>query len=81
MRRDPEIKKLSDEFGQYVLVLTCACGHVRRASPHTLANMCGWDATIAEVAKRLRCSKCGEKKCSAKAVTQSKPRGLRDART
>lgn len=81
MRRDPQIEKLSDEFGQYKLVLTCECAHVRRASPHTLANLCGWDAPIAQVVKRLRCSKCGKKKCSATTVSLTKPRGLRDART
>ena len=82
MRRDPKIEKLSDDFGQYELTLKCdVCGHLRRASPHTLANLCGWDAPIAEVAKRLRCSKCGQKKCTANAMPLTKPRGLKDART
>ena len=34
------IEKLSDEFGQYTLVLKCAeCGHERTADPHTLARL------------------------------------------
>ena len=81
MRRDPKIEKLSDEFGQYELTLKCgACGHIRRAPPHTLARLCGWEAQITQVAKRLRCSKCGAKKCTAEAVPLMKPRGLKDAR-
>jgi hypothetical protein len=39
-----KILKLSDEFGQYTLVLQCsACGHERHAQPHALARLCGWD--------------------------------------
>jgi hypothetical protein len=75
------IEKLSDDFGQYELSLKCAaCGHMRRASPHTLAHLCGWEAQISAVAKRLRCSKCGAKKCTAEAVPLMKPRGLKDTR-
>jgi len=81
MRGEFKIEKLSDEFGQYSLILSCACGHVRRASPNLLARICGWDAQLADVAKRLRCSKCGKLNCSVRAVALSKPRGLRDART
>jgi hypothetical protein len=75
MARDLNIQKLSDEFGQYILVLKCECGHERRADPHVLAKLCGWDARITEVVKRLRCSKCGKKKCTWWAFPASKPRG------
>jgi len=74
----PELKilKLSDEFGQYTLVLQCsACGHERHAQPHALARLCGWDASIEQVTRRLRCSKCGKKQCSWRAYPPSKPRG------
>jgi hypothetical protein len=38
-RRPPVVVKLSDHFGQYVLVLTCtACGHHRKADPEVLAK-------------------------------------------
>jgi hypothetical protein len=71
-----EILKLSDEFGQYTLVLKCsACNHERHAQPHALARLCGWDARIDAVTRRLRCSKCGKKQCAWRAYPPSKPRG------
>ena len=79
MRR-PEFKieKLSDEFGQYELVLTCgACGHERWAQPRTLATLCGWDTPVEAVITRLRCSKCGKKRCQARAVPLTVPRGYK----
>jgi hypothetical protein len=70
------VEKLSDEFGQYTLVLKCAaCGHERITEPHTLVRLCGWNAKIEDVAKRMRCSMCGKKKCTARAVPPRKPRG------
>ncbi len=58
MRRDFKIEKPSDEFGQYDLILKCgACGHERRVVPKSLANVCGWDAKLQDVTRRLRCSK------------------------
>jgi len=76
MRREFHIEKLSDEFGQYTLALKCgACEHERTAEPRTLAALCGWDARLEEVGKRMRCSKCGEKKCTLRAFPPQKPRG------
>lgn len=70
------IDKLSDEFAQYTLVLKCAeCGHERKAEPHTLGRLCGWDARLEDVAKRMRCSKCGKKRCALRAFPLKKPRG------
>jgi ribosomal protein L44E len=70
------IDKLSDEFGQYTLVLKCAeCGHERKAEPLTLGRLCGWDARLEDIAKRMRCSKCGKKRCTLKAFPPKKPRG------
>ncbi|MGO9930879.1 MAG: hypothetical protein ACLPV8_03575 [Steroidobacteraceae bacterium] len=70
------IDKLSDEFGQYTLVLTCSeCGHERKAEPLMLGRLCGWDARLEDVAKRMRCSKCGKKRCSLRAFPPKKPRG------
>jgi hypothetical protein len=70
------IAKLSDEFGQYTLVLKCAeCSHERKAEPLTLGRLCGWDARLEDVAKRMRCSKCGKKRCTLKAFPPKKPRG------
>jgi DNA-directed RNA polymerase subunit M/transcription elongation factor TFIIS len=71
-----QVDKLSDEFGQYTLVLTCGkCGHERTAQPHTLGRLCGWDAKLEEVVRRLRCSKCGAKQCAWRAFPPRKPRG------
>ena len=64
-RKPLTVVKLSDQGGQYVLTLTCECGHIRQAKPQTLAAIAGWDAPLAEVIKRLRCSRCGARKCGA----------------
>lgn len=71
------IDKLSDEFGQYELVLICPCGHSRKCYPKTLAAFAGWDARLVDIAKRMRCSKCGHKGCTWRAVEMQKPRGYR----
>jgi len=31
-------------FGEYIVMLTCACGHARRCYPKTFAAFAGWDA-------------------------------------
>jgi len=58
-RKVLQVSKLSDAGGQYILILTSECGHVRTARPQTLAHMLGWEALLIDVTKRLRCSKCG----------------------
>src|SRR5580698_6386460 len=76
MAADFHINKLSDEFGQYTLVMKCSeCGHERKAEPLTLGRLCGWDARLEDVAKRMRCSKCGKKRCTLRAFPPKKPRG------
>jgi hypothetical protein len=78
MAHEFHIEKLSDEFGQYTLVLKCAsCGHERITQPNTLGRLCGWDAKLVEVEKRMRCSKCSKKCCTLRAVPQRKPRGYK----
>jgi hypothetical protein len=73
--RDLKIIKLSDEFGQYVLLLTCtACNHTRRAYPASLAAFAGWEAKLDDVVKRMRCTKCRERKCVARAMREVAPR-------
>jgi rRNA maturation protein Nop10 len=68
------VEKLSDEFGQYTLILNCpACGYERVAAPKILGQLCGWDTRLDEVAKRLRCSKCGKKQCTVRAMPAQKP--------
>lgn len=76
MTRSFQVDKLSDEFGVYSLAIKCeSCGHLRTAEPHTLARLCGWDARLEAVAKRMRCSKCGKKKCTLRPFEPRKPRG------
>jgi len=76
--REFKVERLSDEFGQYELHLKCEnCAHERRVFPKTLAHLCGWDAKVNDVASRLRCSKCGQRRCTARAIPPQKPRGLR----
>ena len=69
--RDLKIIKLSDEFGQYLIYLRCECGHIRRCSPHTLAAFAGWDADLEKVVRRLRCSKCNQRKCKVRTVEKA----------
>ena len=75
--RDLNITKLSDEFGQYIIVITCTCGHIRRCYPRSLAALAGWDARLEDVVRRLRCSKCSAKKCTARTVAETAPRGYK----
>jgi hypothetical protein len=70
-----QIVKLSDNFGQYVITLSCTCGHSRTAAPRTLAALAGWDEHLAEVVKRMRCSRCGERSCSYKVRPETKRDG------
>ena len=69
------IKKLSDNFGQYVLTLKCACGHARTARPSTLAALAGWDAVLDVIVKRMRCSRCGKRQCTASVWPETKRDG------
>jgi hypothetical protein len=75
--RDLHIEKLSDEFGQYEIHLRCECGHSRRCHPHTLAAFAGWEAKLADVVKRMRCTKCSARKCTARTVRDTAPRGYK----
>lgn len=80
MTRDFKVLRLSDEFGQYLLEIKCTgCAHERRAYPNLLAHLCGWDAKLADLERRLRCSKCGKKSCHVRAIQMQKPRGTRPA--
>jgi hypothetical protein len=76
MPRDFKLNRLSDEFGQYLLVIKCAaCAHERRAYPNLLAHICGWNTKLADLKNRLRCSKCGRKSCHVRAIEMQKSRG------
>jgi hypothetical protein len=64
-RQPLTVVRLADHFGQYIITITCACGHTRTARPKTFAAFAGWDALLADVLKRLRCTQCGKRRCSA----------------
>ena len=69
MARKLKVEKLNDEGGVYSVVIRCgACGHERTAEPLTLGRWCGWDARLVDVEKRMRCSKCGKKQCTMRAM-------------
>jgi hypothetical protein len=76
MRRTPDITKLGDEFADYVLTIACGkCRHVRATEPRSLANIVGWEITLVDLAKRLRCSSCGAKDCELTPNRRPRPRG------
>ena len=63
------IAVLSDEFGQFIVVIRCRkCGHERRCEPETLARLLGWSAELKTVAQRMRCSACNHKQVSVEGV-------------
>jgi len=45
------------------LVARCRCGHKRRLKPMEIATRFGWDVTIQEIMRRLRCIACGSRDC------------------
>jgi DNA-directed RNA polymerase subunit RPC12/RpoP len=54
------VKKLSDQFGDYTLIVRCTkCTHRRVMDPQALARLVGWDTPVEKFATRLRCSNCG----------------------
>jgi hypothetical protein len=76
------ITKLSDRFADYTLRIRCKkCQHERTADPHALAKLMGWETPLAEVAARMRCSRCNARgECELTALNQSKPRSYRSDR-
>jgi hypothetical protein len=46
--------------------------------PHTLAGFAGWDAKLQDVVRRLRCSKCDKKRCTARTFALTKPRDYKN---
>lgn len=41
----------------------CTCQHSRRLRPLALAAKYGWDVTMHDIARRLRCIRCGSREC------------------
>jgi hypothetical protein len=57
------------------VALKCECGHTRTVQPQTLAGLAGLDALLPDVVKRLRCSRCGRRRCSAMVRPETKRDG------
>jgi hypothetical protein len=74
--RTPKVTRLGDEFGDYVLTISCRqCRHVRAAEPKTLAKLVGWEITLAALSERLRCSRCHVKDVELTPNPRARPRG------
>jgi hypothetical protein len=80
-RRDKEVARLADEFGQYAIALSCRrCRHARTVYPTALARIFGWQAELTVIARRFRCSKCNAKQCDLRVSFPVKPHGYREPR-
>ncbi len=70
------IKRLNDFFGDYLIFVRCrACRRTREVAPRELAARVGWEAELAAVAPRLKCSRCGRKSVDVAIAFRRKPRG------
>jgi hypothetical protein len=72
----PHITKLDDCFGDFLVRVTCHCGEEREVTPESLAQRVGWKFTLAELATRMRCLRCGKKAAAIVAVNRPRPRGV-----
>jgi len=56
------VRRFSDFNGQFVLLVQClSCRHERAIKAETMARRFGQDALVVPVARRLRCTKCGQR--------------------
>jgi len=72
------IDKLSDHSGSYLICVTCLrCKHEREILPRSLAHIVGWNATLEQACRRLRCSRCQAREYRVEVAFDRKPRGWR----
>jgi hypothetical protein len=71
----PNIKRLDECFGDFLVRVTCPCGVSRHIEPEALARIAGRSVTLAALATRMRCSHCGKKVAEVVAVARPRPRG------
>jgi len=69
------IKKLDDALGHFLVQITCRCGAQRIAEPEALVRLCGASASLEDVGRRMRCSKCGKKNAEVVAIAIPRLRG------
>ncbi len=67
-----KVVKLSDNGGQYVLLIRCTCGYIRALQPVAIATQVGWDALLSDVVKRMRCGRCRQRACSVSVRRETK---------
>jgi len=77
MRLLPHIQQLRDEGGQgWLLDIQCPCGHAGWIPPQRFADRVGWDVTLERLQSRLRCTTCGRKGLTVRAISAPRPRGI-----
>lgn len=77
MRPLPHIQQLSHDGGQgWLLDIHCPCGHAGWIPPQPYADQVGWDITLAARQSRLRCTSCGQKGLTVRAISAPRPRGI-----
>ena len=67
----PHIRRLDDQFGDFLVRIVCECGACREIQPQALARLVGWKMTLTGLAMRMRCSRCGRKAAEVMAVAFS----------
>ena len=73
----PHIQRLSDEGGRgWLIDIHCPCGHSGWVPPERFAQQVGWDLTLAGLQSRLRCTACGHKGLTVRAISAPRPRGI-----
>jgi hypothetical protein len=65
------IKRLDDQFGDFLVRVVCDCGACREVEPESLARLVGWRMTLKELAPQMRCSGCGKKAADVVAMLGS----------
>ncbi len=64
-----KVQRLGDYEGMFVLSVSCTtCKHERPIAADVLARLAGRDARVADVVRRLRCSKCGERQVDVQVI-------------
>jgi hypothetical protein len=70
----PDIKKLGDCFGDFLVGVICPRGASRHVEPTALARIARCSVTLAALAQRMRCSQCAKKAAELVAVARPRPR-------
>jgi hypothetical protein len=76
MRTLPNVQRLSDQGGQFLIDVRCRCGYACWIRPKELARRFGWDLDVSKLQPRLRCSKCGSRQPQVRIVAEPRPRGV-----